>query len=155
MDVKGALSEVELATMTTASPYSSEHLLLALDKNVAGFPWESMPILRGRPISRIPSLPFLLDQMAMGRHLVPASIDGRRAVNTRKVFYILTPSSDLARTQAHFEPWISRMVAKAGWRGIVGRAPTELEMISALKDNDLVLFVSILVRDISSTDRLR
>lgn len=113
-----------------------------LDKNVAGFPWESIPTLRARPISRIPSLPFLLDQVAMGRHLAPAMVDGRRTVDTRKVFYILTPTSDLARTQAHFEPWISQMVAKAGWKGIVGRAPTELEMIAALKDYDLVLWVS-------------
>lgn len=137
--MKGALSELELATINLTPRHSPEHLFLALDKNVAGFPWESIPILRGRSISRIPSLPFLLDQVAMGRHLNPNLVDGRRRVDTRKVFYILTPGNDLARTQAHFEPWISQMVAKAGWKGIVGRPPTELEMIAALRDNDLVL----------------
>lgn len=125
--------------MTLPSTQTSEHLFLALDKNVSGFPWESIPILRGRPISRIPSLPFLLDQVSMGRHLAPSDPAGNRVVDARKVFYILTPSNDLARTQAHFEPWVSQMVAKAGWRGIVGRPPTELEMIAALKENDLVL----------------
>jgi len=75
----------------------------------------------------------------MGRHLAPSDPAGNRVVDARKVFYILTPSNDLARTQAHFEPWVSQMVAKAGWKGIVGRPPTELEMIAALKENDLVL----------------
>jgi hypothetical protein len=32
-----------------------EHLFLALDKNVSPFPWESIPILRGRAF---PSAPF-------------------------------------------------------------------------------------------------
>lgn len=63
----------------------------------------------------------------------------RRQVDTRKTFYILNPSGDLSRTQTHFEPWISQMVKKAGWKGIVGRRPTELEMVHALRENDLVL----------------
>ena len=134
--MKGALCELELASASSTPSRAPEHLLIALDKNVAGFPWESIPVLRGRPVSRIPSLPFLLDQVAMGRHLAPANNNGRRVIDTRKVFFILTPSNDLARTQAHFEPWISQMVAKAGWKG---RPPTELEMVAALKENDLVL----------------
>jgi separase len=153
-----------------------------LDKNVQGFPWESIPILRGRAVSRIPSLPFLLDQVDMVRRLSAISAprpaprpdyaepladanslsnghrgslldpaftptttqtsvgDVRLSVDSRKVFYILNPSGDLTRTQTHFEPWIAQMVAKAGWKGIVGRPPTELEMVSALSEYDLVLY---------------
>ena len=121
-------------------PDRLEHLFLALDKDVAGFPWESIPILRGRPISRIPSLPFLLDQVAMGNHLPSNIMNQRRVANTRKVFYILAPSGgDLARTQAHFEPWLSQMASRSGWMGIIGRPPTELEILAALTDYDLVL----------------
>ena len=144
--MKAALSELEVVASRTPTPVSTnDHLFLALDKNVQGFPWESMPILRGRAVSRVPSLPFLLDQVALGRHLAPSAMNDRRFVSTRKVFYILNPSGDLASTQAHFEPWISQMVAKAGWKGIVGRSPTELEMIAALKNYDLVLYVILLV----------
>ena len=207
--VREALAEVELAR--SRLPPQPEHLFLALDKNVAGFPWESMPILRGRSISRIPSLPFLLHQVAMTSYLsiqvsaqsasptmpethlavstasdassvgitspapsrgratasrTPSSLTsgstrsptssktsekstvssassptpGKVKVDTRKVFYILNPSGDLSRTQTHFEPWLTTMAQKGGWKGIVGRRPTELELEGALKEYDLVLY---------------
>ncbi|WWC85253.1 uncharacterized protein L201_000115 [Kwoniella dendrophila CBS 6074] len=161
IDVKGALEKIETRiTFSGLSPLKDEHLFLALDKNAQPFPWESIPTLRGRPISRIPSLSFLLDQVAMGNHLRPsltqstvippringelaeaqATIDTRRTVNSRRTFYILNPSGDLDRTEQHFKPWIDDMVKKAGWKGIIGRPPTELELAAALKDYDLVLY---------------
>lgn len=171
VDIKTALAEIEM--MKAPPPDRPEHVFLALDKNVSGFPWESIPVLRGRPISRIPSLPFLLDQVDLARRLqvkppttaadkLPAgqrtdllakmsklSInpdhpssdnDLHRIVNSRKVFYILNPSGDLSTTQTHFEPWIKQMTKQAGWKGIIGRSPTDLEMVAALKDYDLVLY---------------
>lgn len=108
-------------------------------------------------MSRIPSLPFLLDQVELLRHLPspghgvttngkngavsarPRTLfDGKRNINTRKVFYILNSSGDLTRTQAYFEPWLNTLQDK-GWKGIIGRAPTELEMVDALTNYDLVL----------------
>lgn len=139
--MKEALIDLENASRSCSPDASDEHLFLVLDKNAQDFPWESIPILRKRSVSRVPSLPYLIDQISPGRHLQPTAADGdfRFMVNARKVFYILNPSGDLTRTQTHFEPWISQMVAKAGWRGIVGRSPTELEMIHALSEYDLVL----------------
>nr|XP_019013302.1 uncharacterized protein I206_01368 [Kwoniella pini CBS 10737]OCF52083.1 hypothetical protein I206_01368 [Kwoniella pini CBS 10737] len=153
IDVKAALEKVESKiAFSGLTPSKDEHLFLALDKNIQPFPWESIPILRGRPISRIPSLSFLLDQVKMSNHLRPSlsqstanpdrngEIDVRRTVNSRKTFYILNPSGDLDRTEQHFKPYIDDMVKKAGWKGIIGRPPTELEMAAALKDYDLVLY---------------
>lgn len=150
LDVKGALEKVETKQNNTSNALGEEHIFLALDKNVQSFPWESIPILRGRPTSRIPSLSFLLDQVAMGNHLRPSltqsvvatdnHLDIKRTVNSRRTFYILNPSGDLARTETHFKPWIDEMVEKAGWKGIVGRPPTEMEMRAALRDYDLVLY---------------
>ncbi|WWD01675.1 hypothetical protein V866_008621 [Kwoniella sp. B9012] len=157
IDVKGALEKIESRiALSGLRPPKDEHLFLALDKNSQPFPWESIPILRGRPISRIPSLSFLLDQVAMGNHLRPSltqptfnpasetssngAVDTRRTINSRRTFYIINPSGDLDRTQQHFQPFIDEMVKTAGWKGIVGRPPTELEMAAALKDYDLVLY---------------
>ncbi|WVQ70354.1 uncharacterized protein L199_008581 [Kwoniella botswanensis] len=157
IDVKGALEKIESRiALSGLRPPKDEHLFLALDKNSQPFPWESIPILRGRPISRIPSLSFLLDQVAMGNHLRPSltqptfnpvsetssngAVDTRRTINSRRTFYIVNPSGDLDRTQQHFQPFIDEMVKTAGWKGIVGRPPTELEMAAALKDYDLVLY---------------
>ncbi|WVQ71462.1 hypothetical protein IAR50_000999 [Cryptococcus sp. DSM 104548] len=149
LDIKSVLEKME-AKQVKSTNLTEEHVFLALDKNVQSFPWESIPILRGRPVSRIPSLSFLLDQVAMGNHLRPSltqslvESDNRsttqRTVNSRRTFYILNPSGDLARTESHFKPWIDEMVKTAGWKGIVGRAPTELEMKAALRDYDLVLY---------------
>lgn len=149
LDVKGVLEKVETKQNKMSSALGEEHIFLALDKNSQPFPWESIPILRGRPVSRIPSLSFLLDQVAMGNHLRPSLtqsvvaadnyLDIKRTVNSRRTFYILNPSGDLARTETHFKPWIDEMVEKAGWKGIVGRPPTEMEMRAALRDYDLVL----------------
>ncbi|KAK8870007.1 hypothetical protein IAR55_000577 [Kwoniella newhampshirensis] len=151
LDVRMALEKVEARQAKSHDPTDkTDHIFLALDKNVQSFPWESIPILRGRSVSRIPSLSFLLDQVAMGTHLRPsltqsvtmdnAEVDTRRTVNSRRTFYILNPSGDLKRTEDHFRPLVDEMVKKAGWKGIVGRAPTELEMCAALKDYDLVLY---------------
>nr|XP_018264106.1 uncharacterized protein I303_03986 [Kwoniella dejecticola CBS 10117]OBR86264.1 hypothetical protein I303_03986 [Kwoniella dejecticola CBS 10117] len=160
IDVKGALEKIESRiTSSGLTPSKDEHLFLALDKNIQPFPWESIPILRGRPISRIPSLSFMLDQVKMSTHLRPSLsqsttiLNGteqgnakdqeeglRRTINSRKTFYILNPSGDLTKTEEHFKSYIDEMVQKAGWKGIVGRPPTELEMVAALKDYDLVLY---------------
>lgn len=93
-----------------------------LDKNVQGLPWESIPALRGRPISRVPSLDFLVDR-------TPGDID------PSKVFYILNPGGDLLRTQEHFQSWLE----VKGWQGITGREPSEEELVTALSEYDLVL----------------
>jgi separase len=115
------LHEYESATKQSASG-AGEDVFLVLDKNVQGIPWESIPALRGRPISRVPSLDFLVDR-ATGE------------IDASKVFYILNPSGDLLRTQEHFESWLK----KKGWKGITGETPTEEALVKALTENDLVL----------------
>ena len=126
---------------------SDHHMFLVLDKNVQAIPWESIPVLRGRSVSRIPSISFLIDRLHLVRHLggLPASgsIDSSEAINgatvdPRKTFFILNPSGDLKFTQDRFEEWLQGM-RKVGWSGIVGRVPTEDEMVRALTNNDLVM----------------
>lgn len=87
-----------------------------------GIPWESIPALRGRPVSRVPSLDFLVDRTAGD-------------IDDKNVFYVLNPDGDLVRTQEQFEPWVT----KKGWKGITGRRPTEEELVDALSNYDLVL----------------
>jgi hypothetical protein len=118
-----------------------EHLLLALDKNTQAIPWESMPCLRGRPISRVPSLPVLLDQVAFGKIMQPGS--KRRMINSKKTHFLLNPSGDLKVTQGTFEGYLKDMQERAGWKGVIGEKVSELEMSRILKDNELVLYVPL------------
>ncbi|KAL0578391.1 separin protein [Marasmius crinis-equi] len=122
-----------------------EHLFLVLDKNVQGLPWESIPILRGRSVSRIPCMSFLHDRLEFARWKQeqatspPSHVVDRAAVDPRKGYYILNPSGDLTRTQGRFEPWLKEMKG-IGWDGISGRQPSELEVLRALEQHDLVVY---------------
>lgn len=153
LDVQSALQTFEAnarAERADATPRSSsdDHMFLVLDRKVSEIPWESIPILRGRAISRIPSFSFLIDRLDLTKHRakqagaksLPAvhSGDHRFIVDARNTHFILNPSQDLARTQAHFQPLMEDM-AKCGWKGTMGRAPGELDMLKALETEDLLL----------------
>jgi separase len=117
------------------------HLFLVLDKNVQGFPWESIPILRGKSVSRIPSIDFLLDRVQYakkdpGKHGHPVA--DRLVVDPRETFFVLNPSGDLKNTEGRFVDWLRRM-KKVGWSGIIGKAPSELQFADALTRKDLVM----------------
>ncbi|KAF5368828.1 hypothetical protein D9758_003030 [Tetrapyrgos nigripes] len=136
-----------------------EHLFLVLDKNVQGLPWESIPILKERSVSRVPSMSFLLDRIQYARHAnqikqskpghgrsasrsgpIPLSRPVDRAVvDPRKGFYIMNPSGDLSKTEKRFEEWMEGMEA-VGWKGIKGKSPSELEVLNALEKEDLVVY---------------
>lgn len=152
IDLRAALEEHRSAiTRARVQPVPDHHLFLVLDRNVQGIPWESIPILRGHSVSRIPSVSFLIDRVHLARHLrglspLPNpseassgknSID-RASIDPRRTFYILNPSGDLKPTQKRFQAWLEGM-RQAGWAGIVGRVPTEEELSRALTNFDLVM----------------
>ncbi len=117
------------------------HMFLVLDKNVQGIPWESIPILRGKPISRIPSLSFLLDRLEMSKFTNQASGSRGFRINPSRAYYVMNPSGDLKLTEDTFRDWAKGM-EPYGWKGIIGRAPMEQELIAALEHQDLFMWVS-------------
>lgn len=145
LDVQTALEKFEQGRRAeSVAPVTDEHIFLVLDRHVQELPWESIPILRGRAISRIPSLAFLLDRLPS--QMPGAETNGlsdpdllRKGIDPRKTFFILNPSGDLVKTQSTFESWLEGMISTSGWKGIVGREPTSLEIKSALSNYDLVM----------------
>ncbi|KAK0220404.1 cysteine peptidase C50 [Armillaria fumosa] len=127
-------------------PPQDEHIFLVLDKDIQGLPWENIPVLRGRSISRIPSVEFLLDRVefshwqrkARCRSSAESDVD-RAFIDPRKGYYLLNPSGDLNRTEGRFKEWAEDMES-AGWQGIVGRPPSEQQFLNALQDKDLVVY---------------
>lgn len=122
----------------TALP--ADHTFLILDKSLQSFPWESIPCLRGRSISRLPALSFLRDRIDLAAVLTdptkPSTCE--IIVNPAKTSFVLNPSGDLKNTQAVFEPWLRSKKAD-GWSGIIGRAPSDEEMKVSLSTRDLFL----------------
>lgn len=130
--------------MTSNSKHPDNHLFLVLDKYVQGLPWESISVLRGRSVSRIPSMAFLIDRLEMVRQLRPTSnahsgdkVD-RTTVDPLKTFYVLNPSGDLTTTQTTYEQTFKDL-EDVGWRGVTGRVPSEEEMVHGLEKSDLML----------------
>ncbi|CAL1698705.1 unnamed protein product [Somion occarium] len=148
VELRSALEELNaIKAKTQTVQRTDEHMFLILDKNLQGIPWESIPILRGRSVSRIPSLSFLLDRLALARFQRGKALDSptsehldRILVNPRKTYFILNPSSDLKNTEGRFAPWLKEMKKSVGWDGIIGRAPSEQEFVDALKREDLVIY---------------
>jgi separase len=125
------------------SEEADSHMFLVLDKNVQSIPWESIPILRGRSVSRIPSMEFLLDRLQLASWKkdpeTKMNVD-RASVDPRKVYYVLNPSNDLRGTEERYRAWLKEM-RRAGWDGVVGKPPSEQQLLDALSRKDLVMCI--------------
>ena len=115
---------------------SRRHTILVLDKELLGFPWESLPCLRGRSVSRMPSVSAIKSRLDM-----MSSKDNEASclwVDARKGSFILNPSGDLMSTQATFtKPFLDSL---PDWRSIIGQAPSEADFESCLRDNDVFVY---------------
>ncbi|SCV67820.1 BQ2448_5431 [Microbotryum intermedium] len=138
IDFRSALEELRKNDPTPRTSDPNHHLVLILDKSVQGFPWESLPSLQGVSISRLPSLAFLRDRLELAKS---RSEDGSHeyVVDPTRTSYVVNPGGDLKNTQARFQPWLERKKA-SGWKGVVGRAPSEEEMKNSLAMQELVLY---------------
>jgi separase len=137
VELRLALEDFAAKSRGESPPIGDGHLFLILDKNVQGIPWESLPVLKGKSVSRIPCLSFLLDRLDLPSYDPDA---GGIFLNASRTYYILNPSQDLKRTEETFKDWAQDMHS-VGWKGIVGRVPLDLEMTSALEKADLFLCV--------------
>ncbi|KAF8761121.1 Peptidase family C50 [Rhizoctonia solani] len=131
VDLRNALEEHALKTVPRPTQIEDHHMFLVLDKSAQRIPWESIPVLRGRSVSRIPSISFLVDRIQLARHrqgLPFASPDSkpgtqqldRITIDPKRVRYVLNPKGDLKHTEKQFGPWLKRMTKEVGWSGTIG-----------------------------------
>jgi separase len=149
VDLRSVLEEHAKAT-TQPAVVDDAHIFLVLDKDIQGIPWESIPALRGRSVSRIPSMDFLVDRLefeawrrSSTANTPPSANDSpidRATVDPRKTYYLLNPSGDLRGTQGRFGEWLDNMKS-VGWQGVVGKPPSEQQLLDALSRKDLVMCV--------------
>lgn len=115
------------------------HLFLCLDKHLQAFPWEMIPVLSGRSVSRIPNLAFLRDRLCLPTSWSVGSgsvADGQLVVDASRTSWVINPGGDLVRTEEVFGEWLE---GRAGWTGIRGRAPSSEEIRHDLHSSDLFL----------------
>jgi separase len=91
-------------------PTFPEHTVLILDKALHSIPWESLPCLYGKSVTRVSSIECL----------------SRPLVVERTGTIVLNPSGDLKTTEKTFKKVLP-------WPAIIGRPPTEEEMQQGLE----------------------
>ena len=123
-----------------ADQSSSNHIILILDKDLLCFPWESLPCLRGKSVSRVPSLRCLQLRLDEMRAPVPESLESRAGLTIPYTSgsYILNPSQDLTSTHSLFSPILS--TSCPSFTSITSRAPTEEDFLSCLTSSSLCLY---------------
>lgn len=111
--------------------HGDEHMVLILDKSVHMFPWESLPCLRYRSVSRVPSLAVL-------KLLLDGQEDPERTiVERRNGRFVLNPGQDLKATEKSFGELLTSL---PGWSGIIARKPEESEIISYLESSSIYMY---------------
>ncbi|KAI0266095.1 peptidase family C50-domain-containing protein [Gloeopeniophorella convolvens] len=145
VDLRAALEEHTARVRDRAIQLEDEHVFLVLTRSLQEIPWESIPVLRGRSVSRIPNVDFLLDSLEFARRARGSGLpdaeryNGRTQLDAANAYYILNPSGDLKGTERRFSPWLKSM-RTVGWDGIIGRAPSEQEFTSALTSHELLIY---------------
>ncbi|ANZ76435.1 BA75_04101T0 [Komagataella pastoris] len=107
-----------------------QHIILVPSKDCLEFPWESLPVLQTKSVSRMPSLEML-------NELLVRSGKTQNSLKTDRVFYLLNPSGDLTRTKTTFK---EKLESKAKWKGITDERPTESQFKEGLQ-NDLLIYL--------------
>ncbi|KAL1522190.1 hypothetical protein AB1Y20_021828 [Prymnesium parvum] len=107
-------------------------LILLIDEPLQSLPWESIPLLRRKPVCRLPCASFVGGCTRAAATLINSS----GAANLNSAFYVLNPSGDLQRTQRTLQ----EQIAQPPRQGVVGKPP-ELEMLKqALVEKDVYIY---------------
>lgn len=158
VDLRSALEDHHAKAKGKVKPVEGAHTFLVLDRHVQSIPWESMSVLRGRSVSRVPGISFILDRLALTKYQNGLSLDDNddpsedeeRAkydekgaadlvVDPSRGYFVLNPSGDLTGTESRFKSWASSM-SRNGWSGVVGSAPSEQQLLHALQTRSLFVY---------------
>lgn len=110
---------------------SYEHIVLVLDKSCHELPWESMPMLRSKSVSRVPSLDIL--QTLLNKRQKHLTLSKELPVK-----YILNPGGDLVKTQSRFE---LRFQSQQNWSGLMGQEPSESQLVDTLSSDCIAIYI--------------
>lgn len=106
----------------------ARHTILILDKQLHAFPWESLPCLDQRSVSRLSSL-YDLRERILAMRQEPEALEPGYHIPIKTGTYILNPSGDLTKTQSRFEKPLS---ALHDWTSIIKQPPAEDAFLKAL-----------------------
>ncbi|KAB7504125.1 Separin, partial [Armadillidium nasatum] len=106
-------------------------VILILDKAVVTLPWEMTHSLCNQPVTRMPSLPSLI-QLYL-KHSQKADSILTKGVDVNNGFFILDPDNNLPRTQERLRDTFS----STKWEGVKGERPSLRQFQDALNNKDI------------------
>ncbi|MCJ1382516.1 hypothetical protein MMC17_005629 [Xylographa soralifera] len=116
------------------------HTILVLDKSIHCFPWESLPCMYGRPVSRLPSLSHLRHRILQQKQQElqdEGRADSGYHVDSNDGAYILNPAGDLTSTQKVFQKPLGSLMS---WSATINRTPSEVEIAASLSNRSIYLY---------------
>ncbi|KAG7827436.1 hypothetical protein KL920_004690 [Ogataea angusta] len=115
-----------------ARPISTvDHTVLVVSPECVKLPWESVPFLRDRSVSRMPSMKMLVDVLNERKDDLSVGISAATG------YYVINPGGDLKRTETNFTDIFA---GRRGWEGIIGSRPSEEQISQGLR-RDLYVYV--------------
>lgn len=107
------------------------HIVLIPGGKCTDIPWESIPSLRNKSVTRMPTVLQLRQYLSKYKHLLD------NGINTDKGYYVINPGGDLKRTEENLSPKFNCL---NGWSGVIGIPPTETELMKAFDEANLYMY---------------
>lgn len=128
--LKSKLEQINKARVLTDTE-NKGHIVLIPGSSCTKIPWESIPSLRGKSVTRMPSVVQLQDYLIKYKSLMETGIE------PNKGYYVLNPGGDLKRTEENLYPRFKNL---DGWHGVVGEPPKEAELLEAFDNSNLYIY---------------
>jgi hypothetical protein len=124
MDQDNESSEVDTGETVDSEPSKPDScLFLILDENLHRFPFEGMPILKGKTVCRVPCITFVL--ATLSEFDADSKSKSVPFVDPSSVSYVVDPENNLQATQKRILPTIESLSSSRNWNwdGVVGEIP--------------------------------
>jgi separase len=130
------------AASAVSKDADKEHTILILDKDLHMFPWESLPCLAEKNVSRLPSIEDLRTRiLAMESSQKPnkesAACNTGHHISRISGASLLNPSGDLPNTETVLKPLLQTLPGE--WNHTIA-TPSDKELASTLSKNSLFLY---------------
>ena len=114
-----------------------EPVILVLDPELLGFPWESLPCVAAskQAMSRLPSLQYLATMWRF--HAKDSTSTVNEGIANDSIFYILNPDKSLPKTQERLEGVLKGFKE---WEGLTGEKPKPGQQAEVLSKKDAYIY---------------
>ncbi|KAJ0172900.1 hypothetical protein K1T71_011076 [Dendrolimus kikuchii] len=132
---QAVLSVKENSEWATLKKAKRHPVILIVDEIIDTFPWESLPILKNHPVSRIENLHFLYYLYKIHESDIVDGYFNARADIGR---YVINPEKNLDRMEKRMSSFVEYWCKR--WCGHIGEPPSAADFLKYLVEADIFLY---------------